>query len=151
MRKYDNLTRLPPTRSYTHILCAIGTGTMFLGLVRASLPGQIVIDVPVLKGVNPLADGQPLTLSPQQSERARLLDGYHFGGYARHPQELLDFMNEFYRQTAIPSDFVYTGKLFYAVSDSIRNNYFPASSRLLVIHSGGLQGNASLKPGILQF
>jgi 1-aminocyclopropane-1-carboxylate deaminase len=151
IRGSEEILRIIDTSSYTHILCAIGTGTMFLGLVRASLPGQTVIGVPVLKGVNPLAGAEPLILTPEQSERARLLDGYQFGGYARHPQVLLDFMNEFYRETAIPSDIVYTGKLFYALRDSIRNNYFPKSSRLLVIHSGGLQGNGSLKPGVLQF
>lgn len=137
--------------SYTHILCAIGTATMFLGLVRASLPGQTVIGVPVLKGVDPLATAEPYILAPEQSERARLLHGYHFGGYARHPLELITFMNEFYRETGIPSDIVYTGKLFYALRNSIRNDHFPRSARLLVIHSGGLQGNLSLKPGTLQF
>jgi 1-aminocyclopropane-1-carboxylate deaminase/D-cysteine desulfhydrase-like pyridoxal-dependent ACC family enzyme len=60
-------------------------------------------------------------------------------------------MNEFFRQTGIPSDFVYTGKLFYACSDMVKKNDFPAGSRLLLIHSGGLQGNASLENGTLIF
>jgi 1-aminocyclopropane-1-carboxylate deaminase len=60
-------------------------------------------------------------------------------------------MNRFYRATGIPSDFVYTGKLFYAAFDMVNNNYFPAGSRLLLIHSGGLQGNQSLSPGVLDF
>jgi 1-aminocyclopropane-1-carboxylate deaminase len=76
---------------------------------------------------------------------------YHFGGYARQNSVLLNFMNEFYRQTSVPSDFVYTGKLFFAVSDMIRQNYFPAGSSLLLIHSGGLQGNDSLNKGTLIF
>jgi 1-aminocyclopropane-1-carboxylate deaminase len=138
----EDILRTTDTSSYTHILCAVGTGTMFRGLVRASLPGQTVIGVPVLKGFD---------LPLDQSRRARLLHGYHFGGYARHPQELIDFINEFYRETAIPSDIVYTGKLFYALMDSIRRDYFPRSSRILVIHSGGLQGNRSLPPGRLEF
>lgn len=157
---------------YTHILCAVGTGTMLFGLIRASLPGQTIIGVPVLKGIAPLSFTEssfltsdlsfltsdlsflttdPSVLTPEQSQRARLLPGYHFGGYARHPPELIDFINEFYHTTAIPSDIVYTGKLFYALTHRIRNDYFPPSSRLLVIHSGGLQGNRSLKPGILKF
>ncbi len=60
-------------------------------------------------------------------------------------------MNDFYRETSIPSDFVYTGKLFYALQDLVNTGYFPAGSRLLVIHSGGLPGNASLKKGTLIF
>lgn len=146
IRGSEDILRMTDTSAYTHILCAIGTGTMFQGLIRASLPGQIVIGVPVLKGVDPSS-----ILTPELFHRARLLEGYHFGGYARHPSELIEFINEFYRETAIPSDIVYTGKLFYALRDCIRRAYFPDSSRILVIHSGGLQGNGSLKPGTLEF
>jgi 1-aminocyclopropane-1-carboxylate deaminase/D-cysteine desulfhydrase-like pyridoxal-dependent ACC family enzyme len=60
-------------------------------------------------------------------------------------------MNRFYRETGIPSDIVYTGKLFYALEQGLSQSLFPARSRLLVIHSGGLQGNQSLPPGKLDF
>jgi 1-aminocyclopropane-1-carboxylate deaminase len=138
--------------SYTHILCAVGTGTTFLGLIRASHPGQHVIGIPVLKGLETIA-AIDLTgvLTPEQASRARLLPGYHFGGYARHPSELIDFMNELYTHSGIPTDIVYTGKLFYAFHDSLRRHFFPAHSRLLLIHSGGLQGNRSLAPDQLVF
>jgi 1-aminocyclopropane-1-carboxylate deaminase len=136
---------------YTHIVCAIGTGTMFLGLVRASREGQTVVGVSVLKGVDPLSTTDVSILSQEQKARSRVLNGYHFGGYARHPGELLHFMNDFFQRTRVPSDIVYTGKLFFAVEDLIRHNYFPTSSNILVIHSGGLQGNLSLQPGILDF
>jgi 1-aminocyclopropane-1-carboxylate deaminase/D-cysteine desulfhydrase-like pyridoxal-dependent ACC family enzyme len=138
--------------SYTHILCAIGTGTTWLGLVRASHPGQFVIGVPMLKGLeDPSAIDPDGLLTPEQTSRAHLLTGYHFGGYARHPQPLLDFMNDLYTHSHIPTDIVYTGKLFYAVYDNLRSHFFPAHSRLLIIHSGGLQGNRSLAPGQLLF
>ena len=139
--------------SYTHILCAIGTGTTWLGLIRASHPGQSVIGVPVLKGLDDLSAIDPTgLLTPEQHSRAHLLTGYHFGGYARHPQPLLDFMNDLYTHSRIPTDIVYTGKLFYAVYDNVhKRDYFPAHSRLLIIHSGGLQGNRSLTPGRLLF
>ena len=126
---------------YTHILCAVGTATMYQGLVAAALPGQSVIGIAVLKGFPAPPEGQP----------NRIIPGYHFGGYARQTTALLDFMNEFHQATGIPSDFVYTGKLFYAALDLIRGDLFPARSRLLVIHSGGLQGNRSLPPGRLHF
>ena len=112
---------------YSHILCAVGTGTTCKGLTAAAAPGQQVIGISVL--------------TPP----------YHFGGYARHTPELLDFINDFYRTTGIPSDFVYTGKLFYAALDMVRNGHFPPNSRILVIHSGGLQGNRSLAAGVLDF
>ena len=76
---------------------------------------------------------------------------FHFGGYARKSSELLAFMNDFYRATGIPTDFVYTGKLMYGVASLIRQNTFPMGSRILTIHSGGLQGNRSLPDGQLLF
>jgi len=65
--------------------------------------------------------------------------------------DLLSFMNRWYEATKIPSDFVYTGKLFFAVNDLIEKGFFSNNSRLLVIHSGGLQGNKSLPPKTLDF
>jgi len=112
---------------YFHILCAVGTGTTYKGLMAAAAPGQEVIGISVLTAP------------------------YHFGGYARHTPELLNFMNSWYHATGIPSDIVYTGKLFYAAVDMVRKGLFPPHSRLLLIHSGGLQGNRSLPPGSLDF
>ena len=60
-------------------------------------------------------------------------------------------MNSFYQQKIIPSDFVYTGKLFYGMIDLLQENHFAYGSKLLIIHSGGLQGNASLAEGTLSF
>ncbi|HWB91801.1 MAG TPA: pyridoxal-phosphate dependent enzyme [Puia sp.] len=134
---------------YTHVLCAIGTGTTCLGLVRASLPGQQIIGIPILKGFSSIDPTGLLT--GEQTNRTHLLQGYDFGGYAKHPQALLDFMNRLYTDSGIPTDIVYTGKVFYAAHDSIRRHLFPARSRLLIIHSGGLQGNRSLRPGQLLF
>lgn len=142
----------PDMPDYTHILCAVGTGTTWMGLVRAAPPGAVVLGIPVLKGITSITDIDPeAVLTPAQLDRARILADYHFGGYARHPQPLLDFMNNFYHRTAIPTDIVYTGKLFYALWNIVDNHFFPAHSRLLIIHSGGLQGNRSLAPGRLIF
>ena len=148
----EDILQTVDTADYTHILCAIGTGTMYQGLVNAAAPGQAFIGVPVLKGMNTLAAISREAWPPgDKLPYCRLLPDYHFGGYARHTPELLDFMNRWYQTTGIPSDFVYTGKLFYAALDSIHKHFFPPGSRLLLIHSGGLQGNRSLSPGLLVF
>jgi 1-aminocyclopropane-1-carboxylate deaminase len=60
-------------------------------------------------------------------------------------------MNEFYKNTEIPTDFVYTGKLVYAFSDMLDKKIFQKGSSILLIHSGGLQGNRSLKNNELIF
>ncbi len=148
----EGILRITDTSKYTHIFCAIGTGTTFTGLIRAARPGQVVLGIPVRTGFDDWTAIDPHAfLTREQQAGARLLTGYHFGGYARHPGELLDFMNRWYHETRVPSDIVYTGKLFFAVWDSVRKNLFPTHSRLLVIHSGGLLGNSSLPSGILDF
>ena len=76
---------------------------------------------------------------------------YHFGGYAKYNRPLIDFMNEFFRLTNIPTDFVSTGKLVFALFDLIIKDHFPPGSKILMIHSGGLQGNDSLQKGSLIF
>jgi 1-aminocyclopropane-1-carboxylate deaminase len=60
-------------------------------------------------------------------------------------------MNDFYNRTTIPTDIIYTSKLVYAIEDLLKNNYFKPGSKILSIHSGGIQGNNSLKKGTLFF
>ena len=148
----EEIGRLAGKAPYSHVLCAIGTGTMFLGLARAAAPPQKIIGIPVLKGLHHfLADSKQWITDPGQLARCRIADGYHFGGYARKTEELLSFMRRLYACTGIPTDFVYTGKLLYAVMDMTNKGAFPPGSGLLVIHSGGLQGNRSLPPATLDF
>jgi 1-aminocyclopropane-1-carboxylate deaminase len=136
---------------YTHILDVVGTGTTVAGLVEASHEHQSVIGISSMKNNLSLQQETEKFISEENRTRFKLIHDYHFGGYAKYSQELIDFMNEWYRQTQIPSDFVYTGKLFFAVTDLLKKNYFPAGSKLLLIHSGGLQGNRSLPKGTLIF
>jgi 1-aminocyclopropane-1-carboxylate deaminase len=142
----------PSADSYTHILCCIGTGTMFSGLVNASAPLQRIIGIPVLKGLkNLVAELAGSIEDPGRLNNLFIMKHYHFGGYAKKTDILLSFMNSFYQTTGIPTDFVYTGKLFYALYDLLKQDYFETGSKILVIHSGGLQGNASLPAGTLVF
>lgn len=135
---------------YTHILCAVGTGTMFNGLLSAVASHTRLIGIPVLKGMKDdrIIDG---SLPDHKKRQAVFYHDYHFGGYARQTPALLRFMNDFYTRTGIPTDFVYTGKLVFAFEDLLEKDHFPRGSRILLIHSGGLQGNTSLAAGSLVF
>ncbi len=142
----------PKFSDYTHILCAVGTATMFTGLANASCRNQVVMGFPVLR----IADDLLIHCAEKIGDRDKwknmhLIHGYHFGGYAKKNNTLIDFMNSFYRLSSIPLDFVYTAKLFYGFMDLVQENYFPKQSRLLLIHSGGLQGNASIPKGTLDY
>ena len=137
---------------YSHLYCAVGTGTTFLGLAGAAGPVTAVEGICVLKAAEGLS-GELMKRIKEQGTGpgCRLHQQYHFGGYARKNTELFRFMNQFYEETGIPTDFVYTAKLFYSVIDLAEKEKIAPGSHLLIIHSGGLQGNRSLPPGTLLF
>ena len=138
------------TNSYNHIICAVGTGTMMAGLIDAAKPHQHVIGIPVLKNEATIRD-EIKQLIPTNKTPFTLLHDFHLGGYAKTNQAQFDFMNLLWATEKIPTDMVYTSKLFMAVKSLIANNYFLPTAQILIIHSGGLQGNRSLPAGTLLF
>lgn len=131
------------------VCCACGTGTMLAGLALAAPAHTRLTGISVLRNNHSLQQEiATLTGSPYNWE---LLHDFHNGGYARYNQQQIRFMNELYTATGIPTDIVYTGKLFMAIDQLIRHHHFPGDKRLLLIHSGGLQGNASLQPDTLLY
>lgn len=137
-------------KDFTHYCCAVGTGTMMAGLINAVSDRQQVIGISVMKN-NYQLDENVRSLVEDDTKQWQIIHDYHFGGYAKNQPGLVTFMNEFYGHTGIPSDFVYTGKLFYAADSLVNNGFFPKGSSLLLVHSGGLQGNRSLEKGTLIF
>lgn len=118
------------TDPYEIIFCAFGTGTTFKGIQQSLKPHQQLVGINVLK-----FEAKP------EHENTEILNNYHFGGYAKHNAHLLDFKNWFESEFQIPLDYVYTAKLFYAVFDLLKNKKIDVSKKILIIHSGGLQGN----------
>ncbi len=136
--------------AYTHICCAVGTGTTVAGLITAAHQFQQIIGFSALKNFD--FEKRILYLTNNLSfKNYHFIYDYHFGGYAKKTNELINFMNAFYDKYIIPLDFVYTGKMMYGIFDLINKNYFAEGSKIICIHSGGLQGNSSLHPGVLNF
>jgi 1-aminocyclopropane-1-carboxylate deaminase len=144
------LDLVPDLHQFSHICCAVGTGTMLAGICNAAAPHQQVTGISSLKGTDVISLEVKSWLSDPELVFNILFD-YHFGGYAKHPAELINFMNQFYLQTGIPTDIVYTSKLMFGIHHLITMGYFRNDSKILAIHSGGLQGNRSLLPGKLIF
>jgi 1-aminocyclopropane-1-carboxylate deaminase len=152
IRGAEEILSLVSLNRYSHICCAVGTGTTLTGIINSAAENQKIIGVSVLKGTSGFG---PLNIyQVKNSERLKhvqMIHSAHFGGYAKKNQSLIDFMNQVFEESAIPTDFVYTGKLFFSIYHMIAEKSFPSGSRILIIHSGGLQGNLSLAPGLLQF
>lgn len=136
----------------SHICCAVGTATTIAGLLLSLKGPQQIIGVPVLKNMHDLQERITfLTKKHFNNDQLKIVSEYHFGGYAKKTKQLIDGMNMLYEKHQLPTDFVYTGKMMLAIKDCVRNNFFPKGSKLVCIHTGGLQGNLSLTPGTLVF
>ena len=125
---------------FDYICCAVGTGGTISGLINCSKNSQQVLGFPALKG-DFLKEDICRFASKSNWD---LVTEYHFGGYAKVSEELIQFINEFYQKHKIPLDPIYTGKMMFGVMDLIHKNYFPKNSKILVIHTGGLQGIAGM-------
>lgn len=137
---------------YTHIIASVGTGTMLAGLLLASTNEQTIIGISSMKGNTGIDQNiKHLIENRSPTPSFEINHDYHFGGYGKHPQSLIAFVNEVYHQHRLPLDIIYTGKTFFAIKDMIEKNRFKPGNRLLMIHSGGLQGNKSLPEKVLAF
>ena len=126
-------------QEFDYICCAVGTGGTIAGVINSSSDQQKILGFPALKG-DFLAD--EIKRWTARTNWDLCLD-YQFGGYAKTTPELLKFIQEFQNQTNIEIEPIYTGKMLFGIFDLIERGYFPMSSRILAIHTGGLQGNFS--------
>ncbi len=131
------------------IVVSAGTGTTLAGLILGKKKHQKIIASPAIKSMIDLPQRVSTLLGTGYEDSFTVWDKYHFGGYAKHNQDLLDFMNTFYTQTGIPTDKVYTAKMFFGLIQEISNGRFKPGEKIVAIHTGGLQGNRSLPPGSL--
>lgn len=122
---------------YDVVCCAVGTGGTISGIINSLKNHQKAIGFSALKG-NFLQD--EIKKYILKTENWSLNTNYHFGGYAKVSEELITFINKFKSETKIPLDPVYTGKMMFGIVDLIKNGFFETGSKILAIHTGGLQG-----------
>ncbi len=122
---------------FDYICCCVGTGGTLSGLICSSKHYQKIIGFPALKG-NFLKE--EVAKRVHRRENWKLMNEYHFGGYAKFSDGLIHFINRFKAQTDIPLDPIYTGKMMFGILDMIEKDQFSKNAKILVIHTGGLQG-----------
>lgn len=123
-------------KEFDYICCAVGTGGTISGIINASEDHQKIIGFPALKGEFLTSE----ICKFAKKTNWRLAHDYHFGGYGKVTSELIRFLNDFYIQNNIPLDPVYTGKMMFGVLELMKTDFFPKGSKILTIHTGGLQG-----------
>ncbi len=125
---------------FDFICCPVGTGGTISGIINCSKESQQVLGFPALCGDFLKEDIRKFATKSNWN----LITDYDFGGYAKVSDELIRFMNDFYSKYNILLDPIYTGKMMFGVMDLIEKDFFPKNSRILVIHTGGLQGIAGI-------
>ncbi|MCB0478372.1 MAG: pyridoxal-phosphate dependent enzyme [Crocinitomicaceae bacterium] len=130
------------------IFVGSGTGNTAAGLLISLKENQHLFSVPALKGDFMHEEIQKSVMNFFQNEEVTeeylnqlsVLSDYHFGGFAKSSEILVEFINQFYHLHQIQLDPIYTGKMMYALYDQLRQNQIPEGSKILAIHTGGLQG-----------
>jgi len=123
--------------AFFDVICScVGTGGTIAGISNSAMEHQKVIGFPALKGDFLKKDIRKFAVHNNWD----LVTDYHFGGYGKVDEALIHFINNFKRETSIPLDPVYTGKMMFGLVDLIQNDYFKPNTKILAIHSGGLQG-----------
>ena len=123
------------------VICVcVGTGGTLAGLIEGSAENQQLL------GFMSVKDTSLETKIAQFTNKKnwQLIEEYTFGGYAKITPKLIVFINSFYQQYGIPLDPIYTGKMLFGIFDLIEQNKWQWGQKILIIHSGGLQGIAGI-------
>lgn len=128
---------------YHKVCVPVGTGATLAGIIAATPETALVMGFAVLKGAGFLVNDVS-TLLTQSCHHWQINLDYHFGGFGKSNADLHAFIESFERHNSIALDPVYTGKMMYAVYDLIKKRFFIPGERIVVVHTGGLQGKRSL-------
>ncbi|REE00409.1 1-aminocyclopropane-1-carboxylate deaminase/D-cysteine desulfhydrase [Marinoscillum furvescens] len=137
----EMLTELDETFDY--IACPIGTAGTFAGILSGVSPHTTLLGFSSLKGDFIHQQVRDILATYGiENQSYRIFDNYHFGGYAKTSAALISFINRTKQETGLQLEPIYTGKMFFAVWDLIAKGYFKAGSKIMLVHTGGLQGIA---------
>lgn len=137
---------------------ACGTGTTLAGLVLAEAGQHEVIGATALPAHHGVERNIDAILEPFASKlaptsamsfrtdevlsstgRYRLVDASR-GGFAKTDSALLDFMAHHEAESAVPFEPLYTAKALLALREAVEAGRIAEGTRLIFLHTGGLQG-----------
>ena len=127
--------------NYNYVCCPVGTGGTIAGIINSSNINQIILGFSALKNTIELKRNIKLYT---KKKNWKLFSRYSCGGYAKISKKLIKFINEFNINYGIPLDVIYTGKMMMGLFDMVESDFFKPKSKILVIHTGGLQGNKGM-------
>ena len=135
---------------YDYICSAVGSGGTLAGLITGLNCNKKVIGFSALKGGEYLVDviKELLPTTIKQCSNWTINVDYHFGGFAKINRELIEFMDWFKAENDVTLEPLYTGKMMFGINELLKQNCFPQNSKIVAIHTGGVQGLEGMKDKI---
>jgi 1-aminocyclopropane-1-carboxylate deaminase len=143
-RELGGSIALQPDADWDLLALACGTGTTAAGLAAGS--GFPLLGFAAARDAARIEQRIAAHLQREgiSAARVRITERFAGRGFARLDAALIAFMQDFERRTGLPLDPVYTAKLFHGLATLAREGEFAAGTRILALHTGGLQGRRSL-------
>ncbi|GAB0110888.1 1-aminocyclopropane-1-carboxylate deaminase/D-cysteine desulfhydrase [Pseudoalteromonas distincta] len=131
---------------HDYLVCPTGSGGTLAGLIEGSEANTHIIGIAVLKQAQYLnAEVKKLSSKAKKQDNWQLLTDFHDGGYGKFSPALWQFCQEMNHTYNLPLEPIYSGKMMYALWKLIEQDYFPPGSKIIAVHTGGLQGLNGLK------
>lgn len=125
--------------NFDYIICPVGSATTLAGLITAAKPNQTVIGIAALKQAEYLRT-RIAELAGREHTNWQLLTDFNCGGFGKINHGLLELAHRVYQQHAITLDPIYTSKMWFAFEQLLEQGHFQRGSKVMLLHTGGLQG-----------
>ncbi|MBA6352315.1 1-aminocyclopropane-1-carboxylate deaminase/D-cysteine desulfhydrase [Colwellia sp. BRX9-1] len=127
------------------LITPVGSGGTLAGLIKADNNQHNILGIAVLKQDGYLTEQVNSLLGDNlHFNNWQIMPEFHRGGYAKFSKEDAEKILSFSQQTGFIFEPVYSGKMILALLDLINQQYFPKGHRLVLLHTGGLQGIGGL-------
>ena len=153
---------IPHDANFICVPC--GTGGTIAGIItglslNSSIkipPQKTILGFPAMKGGHFLQQViqelinehlQPTAINHSQVSW-KLINDWHFGGFGKINKALALFIQDFEKKCSIELDPIYTAKMMYGIVSMIEDDFFPRGSKIIAVHTGGLQGKRGMEDKI---
>lgn len=125
---------------YDYVCAPVGTGCTATGIINKLTLSQFFLGFCAFNKKHEQEKSIKALLSNNHLNNWRLLPENHFGGFAKVNSILFKFIDQFKIDYGVDLDLIYNGKMLYYLFKLIENDFFSKNARILVLHTGGLQG-----------
>jgi len=159
------ITELNQQTQFDTLITPVGSGGTLAGLVKRNNESNNTNEAHKLIGISVLKGAEYLTqevedlinkdekLTNQVRKQAcewEILHQFHRGGYAKFSQDDASRILALNKTFGIDFEPVYSGKMLLAFFDLLEQGYFKPNERIILLHTGGLQGvGGMVERGIL--